>query len=359
MISSRTIQEQRTWLTISSMFFHLLFIHLFRPFLKYNQATSPLPTHVSPRKICTHAATTISKILRLYKRNYGLRQICNIAVYIAHSACTIHLLNLPDKNARRDIIHGVKHLEEIADSWLCARRTLNILGVLVRKWKIQLPEEAAVILSRTEAKFGSIGPHDAHSPRSDTNSPRTIQQPTPIMGSNADAMFRSNKNQIPRASVSPNTAEKSHMHDPRKTLRTQKVVEPNQSSQQQRYSIPQEQVELWNQDRAARGVPRQPQTSPSVLFGGVDSLIEESQDWWLKDQSALAMGFDNWNDMETEPTLLGNGISQGIANDLGNGPGNGFGAGINGGGNDEIIGNSMGYMDYGALSYGYNDDKLY
>ena len=137
------------------MFFQLLFIHLFRPFLKYNRATSPLPAHVSPRKLCTHAAAIISKLLRLYKRTYGLRQICNIAVYIAHSACTIHLLNLPEKNARRDIIHGLKHLEEIAESWLCARRTLRILSILAQRWAINLPDEAAVTLSRTHAKFGS------------------------------------------------------------------------------------------------------------------------------------------------------------------------------------------------------------
>ena len=76
-------------------------------------------------------------------------------MYIAHSACTIHLLNLPDKNARRDIIHGVKHLEEIAEGWLGARRTLSILAVLARKWSIELPEEAEVVLARTEAKYGT------------------------------------------------------------------------------------------------------------------------------------------------------------------------------------------------------------
>ena len=100
---------------VMHMFFQLLFIHLFRPFLKYTQSTSPLPQSVSPRKLCTQAAAMISKLMRLYKRSHGLRQICNIAVYIVHSACTIHLLNLPDKNARRDIVHGVKHLEEIAE----------------------------------------------------------------------------------------------------------------------------------------------------------------------------------------------------------------------------------------------------
>lgn len=35
----------------------------------------------------------------------------------------------------------------------------------------------------------------------------------------------------------------------------------------------------------------------NMLFGGVDSLLvgnEDSQDWWLKDQSTLAHGFENW-----------------------------------------------------------------
>src|SRR6266702_5697011 len=153
------------------MFFQLLYIHLFRPFLKYNHATSPLPAHVSPRKLCTQAAAMISKLLRLYKRSHGLRQICNVVVYIAHSACTIHLLNLPEKNARRDIIHGVKHLEEIAEGWLCARRTLGILGVLAKKWSVDLPEEAAAVLARTEAKFG---------PYNEVSTPKAAHTKPPI-----------------------------------------------------------------------------------------------------------------------------------------------------------------------------------
>lgn len=150
---------------VMHMFFQLLFIHLFRPFLKYTQATSPLPSTVSPRKLCTQAAAMISKLMRLYKRSHGLRQICNIAVYIAHSACTIHLLNLPDKHARRDIVHGVKHLEEIAEGWLGARRSLAILSMLARKWNVQIPEDAAAVLARTEAKFGPFH-GDASSPSS-------------------------------------------------------------------------------------------------------------------------------------------------------------------------------------------------
>lgn len=159
------------------MFYQLLFIHLYRPFLKYTKSTSPLPQHVSPRKLCTQAASSISKLLRIYKRTYGLRQICNVAVYIAHSACTIHLLNLPDKNAKRDIIHGLRNLEEIAESWLCARRTLRILDISASKWSIDLPSEAVEVLERAHAKWGSWGSWDRGS------SPGGSEGSPPIMTS--------------------------------------------------------------------------------------------------------------------------------------------------------------------------------
>jgi hypothetical protein len=146
------------------MFFHLQYIHLFRPFLKYSPETSPLPAHVSPRRMCTANAAAISKLMRLYKKTYGLRQICNIAVYMVHSACTIHMLNLPDKAAKRDIIHGVKHLEEVAEDWPCARRTLCILSVLARKWKVELPDEASAVLLRADETYGTYSTSDVPSP---------------------------------------------------------------------------------------------------------------------------------------------------------------------------------------------------
>ncbi|KAI1431141.1 fungal-specific transcription factor domain-containing protein [Xylaria sp. CBS 124048] len=148
------------------MFFHLQYIHLFRPFLRYTPKNSPLPLHVSPWRIYTANAGAISKLMRLYKKNYNLRQICNIAVYMLHSACTIHLLNLPERNARRDIIHGVKHLEEIAEDWRCGRRTLGIISALSRKWRVDLPDEAAQVLQRTDERWGMFNTSDIPSPES-------------------------------------------------------------------------------------------------------------------------------------------------------------------------------------------------
>ncbi|KAK0715799.1 fungal-specific transcription factor domain-containing protein [Lasiosphaeris hirsuta] len=149
---------------LTHMFYHLQYIHLFRPFLKYAPASSPLPAHVSPRRICTANAGAISKLMRLYKKTYNLRQICNIAVYMVHSACTIHMLNLPEKTAKRDVIHGVKHLEEIAEDWPGARRTLSIVSVLARKWNVEMPEEATAVLQRTDEKYGTFSTSDVPSP---------------------------------------------------------------------------------------------------------------------------------------------------------------------------------------------------
>ncbi|PLB42058.1 putative C6 transcription factor (NirA) [Aspergillus candidus] len=157
------------------MFYQLLFIHLYRPFLKYTKSNSPLPPHVSPRKLCTQAASVISKLLRTYKRTYGFKQICNIVVYIAHTTCTIHLLNLPERNAQRDVIHALRHLEEMGECWPCARRTLRILDISAHKWQVELPDEAVTIFEQTHARWGSWGSWDqGASPSSVEESPPAV-----------------------------------------------------------------------------------------------------------------------------------------------------------------------------------------
>lgn len=282
------------------MFFQLLYIHLFRPFLKYNQATSPLPAHVSPRKICTQAAAMVSKLLRLYRRSHGLRRICNIAVYMAHSACTIHLLNLPEKNARRDIIHGVKHLEEIAEGWLCARRTLGILSVLSRKWKVDLPEEAAAVLARTDAKFGpyTSSPKSSLSAPSSTkpcqlSSPRTT--PSQFLQTNVVGSVFTNPPQTPAMGplVDPQRPSDTTSAPLQAVSDMLQYLPPTP----QRPVAPQHSTSTPIMDlRNAASVPRS-RDSPFEKFGGgaTDRLLRESNDWWLRDQSQLAFGFDNWD----------------------------------------------------------------
>jgi hypothetical protein len=292
------------------MFFHLLYIHLFRPFLKYNPNNSPLPAHVSPRKLCTQAAAMISKLLRLYKRSHGLRQICNICVYIAHSACTIHLLNLPEKNAKRDIIHGVKHLEEIAEGWICARRTLGILSVLAKRWKVELPEEAAAVLSRTDVKFGPW--NEVSTPRAARRGsvPLLEQQPSPAeqaspslqpysmnMTNVATPQFFNRVGANNGNSVSTDPFARSFdalslpPSDPNALAyaRTQHHTTTPQSAALNPATPASTQGRQSIDGQTTAG------NSPSQMFGGVDQLLREGQDWIYRDQTQLAVGFENWN----------------------------------------------------------------
>jgi hypothetical protein len=313
----------------------------------------------------------ISKLLRLYKRSHGLRQICNIAVYIAHSACTIHLLNLPEKNARRDIIHGVKHLEEVAEGWLCARRTLGILSVLAKKWKVELPEEAATVLARTDSKFGSYG--EAPSPSS------TVREAESVSGQQRQA---TTSPVLPSYSLSMSNAATPAFFDnrgmPINTTTTSEAMHRNSEAR----SLPPNDANSLTYPRAQRN-PSTPGSngqrptdsntnsdgnSPSQLFGGVDQLLRDSQDWWLRDQSQLAVGFDNWNLSADEMAWLSStpaGIGSPVANGYTTSPVT-HPVDLSGGMNGNVNRNSNGTVNglngvnsYGGVLNTYNEQDWY
>nr|KMM71843.1 nitrate assimilation regulatory protein nirA [Coccidioides posadasii RMSCC 3488] len=299
------------------MFFQLLFIHLYRPFLKYTKATSPLPQHVSPRKLCTQSASMISKLLRIYKRSYNLRQICNVAVYIVHSACTIHLLNLPDKASRRDIVYGLKNLEEMAESWLCARRTLRILDLSAQKWHIALPAEATAILERSHAKFGSWASWDqVHSSSTSDESTKMPSQEAPSIpstrGSSPDENLKSVQAH-PQPAGTPLQAMPQFAQAFR-PVSQKSAIHPSQSVKdfQCNPSLPEPppkpscytdvDIQPKLEDSGSPPILTVTDTSSTSLeapqipaFAEIDNLVEESQDWWFKDQNALALGLDNWD----------------------------------------------------------------
>ncbi|KMU87954.1 nitrate assimilation regulatory protein nirA [Coccidioides immitis H538.4] len=246
------------------MFFQLLFIHLYRPFLKYTKATSPLPQHVSPRKLCTQSASMISKLLRIYKRSYNLRQICNVA-----------------------------------------------------KWHIALPAEATAILERSHAKFGSWASWDqVHSSSTSDESTKMPSQEAPSIpstrGSSPDENLKSVQAHPQPAGtplqVMPQFAQafrpvsqKSAIH------RSQSVKDfqcnpslPEPPPKPSCYTDVDIQPKL--EDSGSPPILTVTDTSSTSLeapqipaFAEIDNLVEESQDWWFKDQNALALGLDNWD----------------------------------------------------------------
>lgn len=246
---------------------------------------------------------------------------------MVHSACTIHLLNLPEKLAKRDIIHGVKHLEEIAEDWLCARRTLSILSVLARKWKIELPEEASAVLARTDAKYGTFSTADVPSPKADVtttppsataNSPHLLQVHSPPK-TQSQYYVPQESQYISTTAAMGSTGLLSHglpttISIPPHTVSAISTIPsprtnggmslPPENSMQlntpyiprQHYTMADRGINALSQPQSASAMT--PSTgSPSMMSGGVDALVE-SQNWWLKDQASLAVGFDNWGSME-------------------------------------------------------------
>jgi len=329
------------------MFFQLLYIHLYRPFLRFTKSTSPLPAHVSPRKYCTQAANAISKLLRLYKRTHGLRQIINKVVYIAHSACTIHLLNLPDKNAKRDIVHGIKQLEGMGDCWTAARRTLRILNLCAERWKIELPDEARAAMARTKVRWGH------NEPGTGPVSPDTLASMTQqITSRSVPDMMAQNMQQQQHMMSQQLSSQAMRLHQEQLGLSGPSALSPSDTMETRRssgnFSLPphsaadltrnsgrirpstsltKEQQDAWKALQARMGIASAQQAasiptagsnaSAQALFGGVESLIGESQDWWYNDQRQLALGFDNWTAPEPDwgnINSAGLGLGMGVNN---------------------------------------------
>jgi hypothetical protein len=287
---------------------------------------------------------------------------------MVHSACTIHLLNLPEKTAKRDIVHGVKHLEEIAEDWLCARRTLSILSVLARKWKIELPEEAATVLARTDIKFGHFSTSDVPSPKQElvvATPPSSI--PSPPQPPRAQIHLSSSRdpNQLRQSIYSYAPDGGISMPGAQQTMQNTQNQPTSGSMNSMPYDTALSSVPYTRNNYSTHStntsvsvlspdsnLPRNNsgttttstdtsgtmtrQVSPNTMFGGVDALVD-SQDWWLRDQASLVLGFDNWMSTGGGSDGMGNGsgTSPELTN-LPNNPASGFfmSSNVNGGGVD-------------------------
>lgn len=261
-----------------------------------------------------------------------MTQICNIAVYITHIACTIHILNLPEKTAQRDIVHGLKHLEEIAGAWLGARRTLHILALLVRRWKIELPADAQAVFSRTEQKYRQLHSAAAESPR---HHGRTIPSHQMPDGPYQDA-------QPGTADPGPSIQSSRQVMFPPKLRRNQSQTNSFYTSNMAGGvldSLPR--VQTYSSDAYATypattymdNLVNPITPSSNSLLSSPHSVNEHLQhyddahQWYIQDHSDLAASFSNWNnsdgDAQEQDTLLNgflprsmNGHTNGISNGL-------------------------------------------
>lgn len=300
------------------MFHQTLYIHLFRPFLKSSAATNSTLSHLDPRKACLAAATMISKYLRFYKRRYGLRQICNVAGYFIHSACTIHLLNLQQKAAKRDIVQGLKSLEEIGECWLVAKRALVIVGVFVKRRGIELPEEAESVLKRCwrEGRHFGLGAQVEKVLSAATTIKPNLNDPTPPKPLTAATITNPSVSNLTQAAQTSPLS--SHPHPPisphlphQQSFPAQSPPPPPpplvpRSSPQpfptQFYTDQPQQLAYYtsppsNSQYISTTAPLSPSSCASAgspgsellpEFGIDQGLLEQCENWWWRDTTELA-----------------------------------------------------------------------
>ncbi|RYO85741.1 hypothetical protein DL762_005062 [Monosporascus cannonballus] len=229
------------------------------------------------------------------------------------------------KTAKRDIIHGVKHLEEIAEDWLCGRRTLSILSVLARKWNVQLPEEAFHVLQRTDEKWGGFNPSDVPSPNSTftaSPSPSAYGATSPIAKSEqySPASNHANPNSTTRIQGIPGASGSPDMISSLAGTNFQPVVQGPQRAMNNPaimgnsgpLSVDGLNGTSWRQPPARRSVPtynqsyaRMPnnssmessqassRTSTTATPNSVYAM--DGQEWCIKDSVNWQSSFDTWN----------------------------------------------------------------
>lgn len=196
-------------------------------------------------------------------------------------------------------MHGCKHLEEISAGWICASRTLGILSLLAKKWQVELPEEAAAVLARTDRRNG---------PFARPSDPMVDPQQQAFLNLTAAAVkAKQDAETSPAVTMSPTQqlAQSSGTY----TIPAQQMnIMPNQN-QFAADTAPQSSSkdQMTDQTRLYQAYEKDP--SPSEMFGGVDQLIRDSQDWIYRESQQVATGFENWDDLSMDPLTWTNGVA--------------------------------------------------
>jgi hypothetical protein len=120
------------------MQYHTLMILVNRPFFAASTATMPEVAFSDPmvgRLACTDSALSISKLLQIYRRLYGLRRINIQAVHLIFTASLIHVLNACEaaepslrNSAWRDLEVCLQALSELGKGFQSATRALDVVN---------------------------------------------------------------------------------------------------------------------------------------------------------------------------------------------------------------------------------------
>ena len=117
------------------MYYHFALLLLFRPFIKLTFIGSA----VTPREICTQAAESISSLVRSYHNLYTLACTPSFVPYIVLTASIMHLLDGNTVLGPAYFLKGMGDLSDMSDCHGFARRAIEILRYLAKKWAPYIP----------------------------------------------------------------------------------------------------------------------------------------------------------------------------------------------------------------------------
>jgi hypothetical protein len=152
--------------------------------------------------------------------------------------------------------------------------------MLSSKWKVDLPEEAASVLSRTDEKFGPYSSESYSPPSRGQNSRMSpsdfaqIWQPPPPDRNSFSYDSTRQVDGIPRATTI--TSRPGYA-----------TSASNPAGQYAPAGVPGSNPRIQFNSSTST-------SSPSGVYDGVEQLVQDSQDWMMRDQAQLANGFENW-----------------------------------------------------------------
>ena len=129
-----------------SMHYHEVIILLYRPFIipLSGNSKSPLTPVASALEACTSSATDICRLLKIYRQQFGLRQLYVYSIHTLMTASLTHIYDvcrstsLGGNEVQKLALSSIQILSELAETFNSSRRALEVATSLWRDWQHEM-----------------------------------------------------------------------------------------------------------------------------------------------------------------------------------------------------------------------------
>jgi len=133
-------------ITVSSfMQYYEVLILLYRPFIQTPNTTCPSPLlRIPPTRalqVCTESATEISRLLKIFRQNWGLSRLNVYSVHVLMTSAMIHVYSAGDRTnprqaeAQVSARESIQALSELSKTFECSTRAFEVVTSIRRDWQ--------------------------------------------------------------------------------------------------------------------------------------------------------------------------------------------------------------------------------